>query len=255
MGTSGTARKTMDWSKIREAVTGPGIDPRVWVLMGRIDDNPDAVRWEAPHGWIADITVHGGPLDQEGPIACRVACALASNGEIGSCPVQLGDEVIVVVPVGDANAGPIIVGQLSGGEKPTPTTVNGFPLEEAFALLNLVLRAAKGLQVELDGLTQFSSAQGVQVISDALIMLGGTPLVPPIEPVIKGASFVSALASYLGALQNWATQVSAWIALAGAVPTNPPAPTVATTFTAYAAAMSAFGVSAPAALSTRVLTE
>jgi hypothetical protein len=125
----------IDFSRLREAVKGPGVDPRVWVCMGRVVDDPDAVVWDDVLGWLCDVEAVDGPLaGSELPLTCRVATG-AQGPDIGiHRPPRKGGLVVVVFPSGDQNEDSVILGQLHNEDDAgAPATVNGDTIDEDFA--------------------------------------------------------------------------------------------------------------------------
>lgn len=128
-----------DVGRMREAIRGE-VDTRVWLAMARVDDNPDAVRWEPELGWIVDVTFQSGDLVGEGPVACRVSDALGGNDQAILNPIPRCGSAIVLVTDGRINRGGVILGfthsasfQGAGGCE-VPETVNGDTIDEAKAL-------------------------------------------------------------------------------------------------------------------------
>ncbi len=240
------------WEKLRQALAGPSQDTRAWIAIARVDDDPDAIRLDEEMGWIADVTFQSGPLNQVGPVACRVG----QSAEGALVPVNRNDEVLVSITDGDANSGPVISARLQNAENPIPATVNGFPINEALAAINYILASqVNGAQVEFGAALQVQALL-VQLMASTFVFLGGTPTVPPTEPVIKGLQYNAALSAFLNAQIAWAAELTA-VVIATAAVAVPPVPTVtlATQAGNYAAALTAFGASSAAALSTKVLTE
>jgi len=127
-----STRKSPDMVRIGEAVSQPGIDPSSWANIARVDDDPDAITWDEEIGWIVDVTFQGGKLDQEGPVPCRVSAPFAAKMELESNPIAQGCEVLVVLPGGDANESPMIVGQMSNsGDCPVPLAFRAQGTESA----------------------------------------------------------------------------------------------------------------------------
>ena len=123
-------RRTPDFSRIREAVSGPGIDTRIWIAPARVDMDEDAVVWDEQLGWLADVTFTGLGLSGEGPVLCRCATDAQGNGFGRYRPPRPGCLVQVVINEGDLNAVPVIVGQLNDADCVAPTTVNGDAIVE-----------------------------------------------------------------------------------------------------------------------------
>lgn len=138
--------RTLNTGRIREATKGPGSDTRVWAAVARVDDDPDARRWDPVLGWLVDVTFQGGPLDQEGPVPCRVAASYAArNGRGRSEPPELGAVVAVLLPEGNPNAEPIILGALYAEDAPAPDQ------SEADAEARHLLRTEHGVRIEAGG--------------------------------------------------------------------------------------------------------
>lgn len=169
-------RGRLDFGRLREAIAGPGIDPRTWVTTGRVDNDPEALRWEPPFGWVADVTFTGGALDGDGPNPCRVASWLAGAGNSAAPPPLLGAEVLVVVPEGNPNANPVIVGAMHGGDgNEAPTSVNGDDIDTAYAAANLILVTDKGVDQQVGGKHR-TVAAGDATLVGASVRLGAEGL-------------------------------------------------------------------------------
>lgn len=129
MPTGARARRSIDVGRIGLAVSQPGIDPRTWTTVGRVDDDPQAVRWVLGIGWIADVSFVGGPLDGETEVPCRVAGSISGSLTGDYAPLPPGCSVVVVLPSGNPEESPIIVGKLSNrGGCEAPVTVNDLPI-------------------------------------------------------------------------------------------------------------------------------
>ncbi len=123
--------RTPDVARMGLAVSYPGIDPRTWVSSARVDDDADALTWDATCGWIADVSFYGSALDGETETPCRVL----SNGPPGAgfgeyIPPVPNCEVLVVMPDGDPEVGPLVVGYATNEStcKP-PIEINGIPID------------------------------------------------------------------------------------------------------------------------------
>lgn len=274
-GSRSRIRTRFDVRRMAEAVKSPGIDPRTWTTTGRVDDDEDAIRWDAKLGWLIDVTFTGGDLDQEGPVVCRVASHVASQGNGRIEPVERDCEVIVVVTEGDPNSNPVIIGQIfNGGGCEAPTQVNDKTIDEALALVTQIVRSAYAVEEEYDGDRNVTSNEnqhlkavlamllegitsatvksggpiglvtsGLIGTPDGTISLGGTETVKPTEQVIKGTEYVAAEAVFLTALNVWTAAVA--VLLPALVPAQ----------ATLAAATAVFAVQAQLALSRRTKTE
>lgn len=237
----------LDFGRLRLAISGPGVDPRTWVTTGRVDDDPAAIRWEEPFGWVVDVTFTGGALDGDGPNPCRVASWLAGQDQAFSAPQLRNAEVIVVVPEGNPNTNPIIIGMIhNGDDNAAPLEVNGTPVTQDYALANQIAVTPGGVDQQIGG--------------DVRVKAGGVnrQLAPLVELAEQGASqqylrgndYTSAEAAYLAALSTVITAIGAYATAAG-----PPIPAgvLATAIAAFQAAAAQFSPSSH--LSTRVKAE
>jgi hypothetical protein len=189
-----------------------------------VDDDPDAVRWDPELGWLVDVTIYGGPLDQMGPVTCRVGVALGRAGELDSAPVAPGTEVLVAIVDGDADANPVILAQLHNNRAPVSSTVNGTDIDEAKAAADLVRVFGGGEDTQLGG-TRRVAAPVQQILADDLRLAEQEAS----QPFVRGNDYGDAFDALLDALDTFAG------ALAGAPPAPPNAAlTVASVLAAYA---------------------
>lgn len=131
-------------------MAGPGADPRSWVVLARVDDDDDAVRWEPDVGWLADVTFAFGDLAGEGPIVCRVSSAFGGDRQGAFSPVARGAEVSVLLAGGDPMTAPIIVGvAFNAQDVRAPETVNGQDIDEDFAAANHIVVTPHSVQQEV----------------------------------------------------------------------------------------------------------
>lgn len=181
-------RKRFDLGRLRVAAAGPGSDTRTWVTTARVDDDPEAISFEPDVGWVVDVTFIGGDLAEEGPVPCRVAMGFGGEESGILEPPALGCEVIVVVPDGDPNANPIIVGYLDNGDGcGPPETVFGFPVTEQTAQGTTYVASKGNLEAEYQGSARVQGLQGVTIAAPAIALAGavglGGPPAPP-APVL-----------------------------------------------------------------------
>lgn len=210
MPTKHRVRRHIDMGRLREALRGPGVDTRVWVVTARIDDDPDAIWWDSEFGWLVDVTVYGGGLDQEGPITCRVASSFAGNAYTRVDPFARGEDVLVAVPDGDANANPVIIGSIHSAENVPPVAVNGQLLDEVLAAANHVLKSPRGEQTELGGDREVTAQNQTVVALEAAIVAATQSIylarakdVPPVQQAVLGNALVVAQAQLITALATF----------------------------------------------------
>lgn len=176
-------RKRFDLGRLRIATAGPGSDTRTWVATARIDDDPEAIRFEPPCGWIVDITFTSGDLVEEGPVPCRVSMSMGGEGAGVLQPPALGCEVLVLVTDGDPNANPVIVGYLDNGDGcGPPSIIGGFPVIEQTAQGTTYVASPGNLEAEYLGSARIQAVQGASITAPAIALAGGVSLGGPPAP-------------------------------------------------------------------------
>jgi hypothetical protein len=201
----------MDFGRLRTASAGPGADTRTWVVLARVDDDDDAIRWDSSLGWLVDVTVQGGPLDQEGPIVCRCPSDFVEDSGAKLDPPIRDCIAVVVLPEGDANVDPSILGFVQGPGCSPPNSVNGDDIDEAKALGAHVLVTSKEVDWEVAGNIR------LRTTGDAARFLG--PLVEladegATEPYVLGNANKDAVDAFAQSVQSAFTDL---------VPPGPPA--------------------------------
>ena len=252
MSTGSRIRRRIDLGRLREAMSGPGADPRTWIALARVDDDADAVRWDEHLGWVADVTFVGGGLDGEGPVPCRVAWSYAGPSAGRSEPVERGVLCVVALPEGDPNAQPVIVGMLSVPEHSAPADVLGGSITETLALGTHLLRSAHDIAEHVDGNAE-RRAEGdntLRAAGDAVVDAGGTAhLLGPLvrladagatQPFVRGTDQLVALQAAFNAIIAWTASVATQI------------PALAPAQATLASALTAANAQLAAALSTRI---
>lgn len=227
-----------DVGRIRESVSGPGIDTRSWIAAARIDDDPDAIQFLPGFGWVADVTFHSGALMGEGPVPCRVLSAFGSPNEGTSCPVSRGAEVLVAITDGDLGVQPVILGYLHNPTTdPLPTSVNGQPVNEGTAETTVFAKTNEGLNAEFGGPVRVSSSVKLSAEAPQVALADENAT----QSFIRGNDFQTASNAFTAAIGTFA---------AGLVPPPPPA-----VLGALNTAIAAYNLAVAAALSTRVRGE
>lgn len=167
MGTKQRIRRRFDRGRLGQLASQPGIDPRSWIVLARVDDADDAIRWsgedgeDGPLGWIVDVTVSdGGDLDQENEIPCRLGAAYARAGELRSDPPARGCLVLVAMPCGDLNTEPTIIGELPTDGRAPPSSVNGTDVDEAYALATHFFVTSLDVDQEVGGDRRVKTGEG-----------------------------------------------------------------------------------------------
>ena len=253
MGTSQRIRRRFDRGRLGQLAEQPGIDPRSWIVLGRVDDDDDAIRWtgtdgeDGPLGWIVDVTIgDGGDLDQESEIPCRLGAAYAREGELRSDPPARGCLVLVAMPCGNLNTEPTIIGELPTDGCAVPGTVNGTDIDEAYALATHILVTTLDVDEQIDGDRRVKTGGTNRVLGPTLELAdeGAT------QSFVKGDDQQQALDTFLTALDTWITSVESIMTAAPF-----PKPGLTGPKSALSLAISALKNDLSAALSTKIKGE
>lgn len=250
-----SVRRRINTKLLGQAGAAPGNDPRTWIAIARVDDDPDAIRFrdqeDGPVGWVVDVTFQGGPLDQEGPIPCRLGSSFTGNDALRSEPIARDCLVVVMIP-GNPNDECTIACQLPTVGCEPPSEVNGTELNEEYALVNHVLVTPHGVDEQIGG--------------DRRIKTDGTHRIlgPSIEladegagaSYVRGEDLESAINAFADALNTLAIATSAGftaITPAGGGPAI--GTTFATALTQFQASLAQFKAAANTYKSTRIKGE
>jgi hypothetical protein len=208
-------RKVPDFGRIAEGISRPGIDPRVWLALARVDDDPDAVVWDEALGWIVDVTFVGGPLDGDGPCPCRVASGGEGAGVGYARPPRAGGLVVVQIINGDANDDAVILGQLWEQRTAAPSSVNGDSIVERDPQSGEVAAAETHIAVfpEEDVDEEW---RNVRVTGERMVL--GAPDAD--QPFIRGDDYADAEADFVDAVETYSGQIEG--AFQALVPPGPP---------------------------------
>jgi hypothetical protein len=204
-------RRRPDYNRIANAVSRPGIDPRSWVCMARVDEDEDAIVWDDALGWLVDVTFVGGGSDGEGPINCRVASPSQGSGVGVSRPQRPNGLVIVLIPNGDPNDDAIIVGQLHDVDDFTvPSEVNGDTIVETDASDGEVAADETHITVA-PGEDLDQQWRNARITADAMVL--GAPEAD--QPFVRGTDLDDALDDLADAISDIVTAINTGLAAAG----------------------------------------
>lgn len=129
MSTRARKRRTPDVGRMARALSHSGIDPRSWVAAGRVEDDPEAFRWDPELGWIADVSLYGGGLDDVTELPARTLGQGRGDKQGEFVPPGQGCEVLLAIPGGDISENPVVVGGLTNASTClAPTEVNDLPI-------------------------------------------------------------------------------------------------------------------------------
>lgn len=214
--------RRIDASRLAGLVSRPGIDPRVHLTFGIVD----RVVVDPQQGVFVDVTL----LPHEDSETAVLGVPYAGNGFGMYTPVQEDDTVLLAIPEGDCDYGPVIIARMwSSGDKPF-AEMQGTPLtgEEAGQYdpaEKVILRCKAGTPYEIyvsEGANITIKVEGSGnanvIVNTGKVYLGdntGT------EPAAKGTT----LKSFLDSLKSWAdTHMHTYVVGApGTYSTTPPA--------------------------------
>lgn len=239
MATSARIRRLLDFGRLRQAVSGPGIDPRSWVELGRVDDDPDAITWIPGTGWTVDVTFITGELAEEPEIPCQVSSAIGGAFSGSFAPIKPGCPVVVLMPAGNANVSPTIIGVLHAVDDcQVPTDVNLLPVTEEVMLDNVVVKSSDNLEVEFLRDAHVQAARW-WLIGNRINLAPMLPRSDSTQAFIRGDEFGDALGAFLDGVNTFtsstATAASTLAGVTGAAATEATAAAMPSAAIAWAA--------------------
>lgn len=95
---------SIDTSRLGEALSRPGIDPRCWICLAVVED----IAIDPDEGVFADLFT----MPWREQITARVASQYVSNGAGIYFPLKVGDEVLVAIPDGSTMQGACVIARL-----------------------------------------------------------------------------------------------------------------------------------------------
>lgn len=197
-------RGRLQLEALQGAMSAPGADPRPYVILGRVDDDEDAISWEEGVGWIVDVTPGHGDHAGEDPIPCRVARQFLADERGESQPITPGAEVVVLVPGGDLPAGGVIVGMLANAtDLRVPREVNGETIDEAFSQATWWIVADHDLDWSLGATLRIAVEDRARVLAQNLELAeeGAS------QSFVRGDDQAAALKDVLDAINTFAQAV------------------------------------------------
>lgn len=212
MTTRSRIRRTLDFGRLRDALSGPGADPRTWVTLARVDEADDAVRWVEGVGWVADVTIASGELAQDGPVPVRLPSSLGASGSLAAHPVAQGSLLLVSFVDGDPNTTAVALGYLFAPEDVRcAETVNGQNIDKTLASSTSILVSDKNLEVELGSTARVSAADTWKLLAQNVLLADDNAA----QSYVRGDDQKDALDDFLNALDTWAGLVATGIAAGG----------------------------------------
>lgn len=134
--------KGIDVGRLANAVSRPGIDPRIWATYGVLTSEPYIETVDGEQDIIVDVLLLPSMQDE----TARVGAMYAGNGYGFYCPLHEGDEVLVVAPSGDPDEGLVIAQRLFSPAAVPPTEVVTNPED-----VTLVVQEGKNLRLSVKG--------------------------------------------------------------------------------------------------------
>lgn len=184
----------IDMASLSEAMTRPGIDPRIWVSYGVLLGEPYIETIEGRQDVLVDVMLMPSGAEE----TARVGAIYAGNGFGFYCPLHTDDEVLVLAPSGDPDEGLVITQRLWSPADPPPSSLAANPED-----VTLVVESGKNLRLNVQG-----AGNIILQVDQGKVYLGSPE---DTEPAAKATS----LKGYLDQVQPFFAGYSAWTPLAG----------------------------------------
>lgn len=197
----------IDMARFSNAVSRPGIDPRIWVSYAVLTSEPYIETVDGRQDVVVDLVLMPS-LQEE---TARVGSIYAGNGFGFYAPMHKDDEVLVVAPSGDPDAGLVVMQRMWSPADPPPPEIKENPEDVTLVIeegKSLHLMTMGGGTIYLDALDGGSLTVNVEGggnvnlnVDTGKIYLGaeeGT------EPAAKGQSLKSYLESIKSAFDGHA---------------------------------------------------
>jgi len=195
-------RSSIDLARLANALSRPGIDPRIWISYGTLLSEPFIETEEGQQDIFVDVLLMPS-LQEE---TARVGASYAGNGFGFYCPLHQGDEVLVLAPSGDPDEGLVIAQRLWSPADPPPEEVVDNPLD-----VTLIVEPERNLRLTVKG-----GGNVILAVDTGKIYLGAEE---ETEPAAKGQSLKSYLESIKSTFDGHA-HTSSEVGLPTSTPTN-----------------------------------
>lgn len=206
------ANPLTDVRRLGQAIAYPGIDSRTWATAGRVEEG--GIHWDAGIGWIIDVKPYGGQLEDPEGMPVRVLSTGPGGSGFGEyIPPSVEAEVLVVLPEGDPESNPVLVGYLTNeDDSHPPSTVTGLPIGADLTTSNDATVSPYDTEIKRSPFNRREEWAGKYVgqvkswtlITDAIV-LGG---VVGAEPALLGQTTVDNTNELLQALNQLAASLS-----------------------------------------------
>lgn len=143
-GLRSSISRTLDLGRLSNAVSRPGIDPRVWVSYGVLTSDPviDTDATDNSAGIFVEVMLMPSGTTE----TARVGAAYAGNGFGFYTPLKKDDEVLVCAPSGDPDEGLVVTQRLWSAADPPPAALANYPED-----VTLVVESGKALRLNVAG--------------------------------------------------------------------------------------------------------
>ena len=163
---SGRARSHVDAGRLAAAASRPGIDPRMWIVQATITQ----LGFDADNGLFADVSVIPTGENE----TCMIGGMFCGDGEGFYGPLKVGDVVIVAVPSGDPDAGPVIISRIwSAVRKPPADAGSG---DEPTQDVLLRVRNGRSVKIVAEGGGSVATIMGESGGSVSISTTGSAPV-------------------------------------------------------------------------------
>lgn len=133
---------TVDVGRLANAVSRPGIDPRVWVSYAILTSEPYIETVAGRQDVLVDVTLFPTGTEE----TARVGAMYAGNGFGFYAPLHKDDEVLVCAPSGDPDEGLVVTQRLWSPSDPPPDAVAQYPTD-----VTLVVEPDRALRLNVSG--------------------------------------------------------------------------------------------------------
>ncbi len=252
--------RVFDVFRLGRALSHPGIDPRSWVSVARVETDPDSITWDDDLGYTVDVECYGGELDGETDITCRVLTPIGDAGAGDYTPPTLGAECAIMLPSGDPDASPVLLGYVRNtADSLPPTSVHDLPIDNTLDASTDSAVSPFDTAFLVSPWARREDYTGPYRLRAQYVVLGGTDStdtvrlggISPTESVVRGDAQLAQLTAWFDDVLQILTDISATLAL-------PPYSNSAITASVTALTIKYNTVIKPglrAALSTKVKTE
>jgi hypothetical protein len=202
----------IDVNRLANAVSRPGIDPRVWVSYAVCTSEPVVETRSGQQDVFVDVLL----LPSGQPETARVGASYAGNGFGFYAPLHKDDEVLVCAPSGDPDEGLVVTQRLWSPADPPPEAAATYPED-----VTLVVEEGKSLRIAVAGdgkvyLGDTEATRGAARLDDEVTL--GTALITVLVTV---PSPPSGTVTYAYADRNGTPVSTTTVPWAG-VPPRPP---------------------------------